>query len=205
MPISGTTTSGRRRRTGSPPDASVPVLISERRLQGRIRGLGREIAKDYRGRDLVFIGVLKGSFVFMADLARAVPLPLTCDFLRVSSYGDGTTSRGSIRFEFDTTQPVAGKDVLLVEDIIDTGRTVRALLETLRARKPRSLKVCALLHKPERTEVRVPIAYLGFTIPNRFVIGYGLDHAGRYRNLPYVGMLEEPQKRSAKCDVRSAT
>lgn len=184
MPTSGTTTSGRKRSSG------IEVLISERDLQARVRVLGRKIARRYRGKDLVLIGVLKGSFMFMADLARAVDLPLTCDFLRVSSYGDGTISSGAVRFEFDATQPITGKHVLIVEDIVDTGRTLQAILDTLKSRRPRSLKVCALLHKPERAVVRVPIEFLGFTIPNRFVIGYGLDHAGRHRNLPYVGVLK---------------
>jgi len=169
---------------------SKPVpLIPERRLRARVRRLGRTIRRDYRGRDLVLVGVLKGSFIFMADLARAIDLPLTCDFLRVSSYGSGTESLGSVRFEFDVTQPIKGKDVLLVEDIIDTGLTARSVLRSLKAKKPRSARLCALLHKPERTRVPLTIDYLGFKIPNRFVVGYGLDHDGRHRNLPYIGVL----------------
>jgi hypoxanthine phosphoribosyltransferase len=164
-------------------------LIPERRLRERVRGLGRQIRSDYRGRELVLVGVLKGSFIFMADLARAIDLPLTCDFLRVSSYGNGTESLGAVRFEFDVTQPVRGKDVLLVEDIIDTGLTARSVLQALRAKKPRSTRLCALLHKPERTRVPLTIDYLGFKIPNRFVVGYGLDHGGLHRNLPYIGVL----------------
>ena len=165
------------------------MLISQGRLQTAVRRLGREITRRYRDRDLVLIGVLKGSFVFMADLARRIRLPLTCDFLRVSSYGSGTVSTGQVRFEFDTTQPITGKHVLLVEDIVDTGRTLRTLIGILRPRRPRSVRICALLHKPARTVVRVPIEFLGFSIPNEFVVGYGLDYAGRYRNLPYIGIL----------------
>jgi hypoxanthine phosphoribosyltransferase len=168
---------------------TIKPFISERRLQARVRALGKAIRVDYRGRDLVLVGVLKGSFIFMADLARSIHLPLTCDFLRVSSYGSGTVSTGKIKTEFDLSHPVKGKDVLLVEDIVDTGWTVSHLLREIRAKKPRSLKLAALLHKPERTRVQVPIDYLGFTIPDRFVVGYGLDFDGRYRNLPHIAVL----------------
>jgi hypoxanthine phosphoribosyltransferase len=164
-------------------------FITERRLQARVRALGRAIRSDYAGRDLVLVGILKGSFIFMADLARAVDLPLTCDFMRVSSYGSGTVSSGKIRMEFDLSHPVKGKDVLLVEDIVDTGWTLNHVLNELRKKKPASLRLAALLHKPDRTRVDVPIDYLGFTIPDRFVVGYGLDFDGRYRNLPYVAVL----------------
>lgn len=166
----------------------VRPLIPERRLRLRVRALGRRIRRDYLGKDLVLVGVLKGAFVFMADLARAIDLPLRCDFLRVSSY-TGTESNGSLRFEFDVTQPVKGKHVLLVEDVVDTGLTAAGVLEALRARKPASLRLCALLHKPSRAGLRLPIDYLGFEIPDRFVVGYGLDHEGLHRNLPYVAAL----------------
>lgn len=165
----------------------VPALISERRLRARVRSLGRRIGRDYRGKDLVLVGVLKGSFIFMADLAREIGLPLTCDFLRVSSYGAGTRPSGSVRLEFDLTQPVRGKHVLLVEDIIDTGQTAESVLASLRAKRPASLRLCALLHKPARTRVRLALDYVGFRIPDTFVVGYGLDLDGRYRNLPYIG------------------
>ena len=168
---------------------TLKPFITERRLQARVRALGRKIRSDYAGRDLVLVGILKGSFVFMADLARAIPLPLTCDFMRVSSYGAGTVSSGKIRMEFDLSHPVKGKDVLLVEDIVDTGWTLNHVLDELRKKKPTSLRLAALLHKPARTRVDVPIDYLGFTIPDRFVVGYGLDFDGRYRNLPYVAVL----------------
>lgn len=165
-------------------------LISEARIRRRVRELARIIDRRYRGRELVVVGVLKGAYVFMADLCRALRTPLRNDFLRVQSYGGGSETCGQIRVEFDLTQPIRGKDVLLIEDIIDTGLTSRAVLRMLRAKRPRSLRLCALLHKPSRARVEVPIDYLGFTIPNSFVVGYGLDYMGRWRNLPYVGWIE---------------
>ena len=169
---------------------SLKPFISARRLQARVRALGRRIRSDYRGGDLVLVGILKGSFIFMADLARAIDLPLTCDFMRVSSYGNATSSNGRIRMEFDLSHPIRGKDVLLVEDIVDTGWTLDHVLRELRRKRPASLKLAALLHKPSRTRVEVPIEYLGFTIPDRFVVGYGLDFDGRYRNLPHLAVLD---------------
>lgn len=151
--------------------------------------MGRSIRADYKGRDLVVVGVLKGSFIFMADLTRAIDLPLTCDFLRVSSYGSGTTSSGKVRMDFDLSHPIAGKNVLVVEDIVDTGWTLDHVLREIRRKRPASLKLAALLHKPDRTRVEVPIDYLGFTIPDRFVVGYGLDFDGRYRNLRHLAVL----------------
>jgi hypoxanthine phosphoribosyltransferase len=156
-----------------------------------VRALGRELRRDYRGRDLVLVGVLNGSFVFLADLARAAGLPLDCDFLRVSSYGSGTSSSGRVRFQFDTARPLRGRHVVVVEDIVDSGFTASRVLAAVRAKRPASLRLCALLHKPSRTRVPVEIAYLGFTIPDVFVVGYGLDHDGRHRNLPYLGVLED--------------
>lgn len=168
---------------------SLKPFISERRLRARVQALGRAVRRDYHGRDLVLVGILKGSFIFMADLARAIDLPLTCDFMRVSSYGSGQVSSGSVKMEFDLGQPVKGRDVLLVEDIVDTGWTLDHVLKELRRKKPASLRLAALLHKPERTQVEVPIDYLGFTIPDRFVVGYGLDFNGRYRNLRHIAVL----------------
>jgi hypoxanthine phosphoribosyltransferase len=168
---------------------TLKPFISARRLQTRVRALGRAIRADYRGRDLVLVGILKGSFIFMADLARAINLPLTCDFMRVSSYGSGTVSAGTVRMEFDLSHPVRGKHVLLVEDIVDTGWTLDHVLRQLRRKKPSSLRLAALLHKPDRARVSVPIDYLGFKIPDRFVVGYGLDFDGRYRNLPHLAVL----------------
>ena len=168
----------------------VTVLLSADEIRARILELGEQIASDHAGKAIHLLGVLKGSFIFMADLARAIPAPVSCDFLRVSSYRDGTVSGGDLRFDMDVTESIAGRSVVLVEDIIDTGTTVDTLLRLLRARGPERLSVCTLLHKPERSKVPVPIDYLGFTIPDRFVVGYGLDYAGRFRNLPYVGVVE---------------
>jgi hypoxanthine phosphoribosyltransferase len=168
-----------------------PPLLSERRLRARVRALGRRIAADYRGKDLVVVGVLHGAFVFLADLVREIRLPLICDFVRLSSYGGSTRTSGRVRFEFDLTQPVRGRHVLVVEDIVDTGLTMSALLRRLRARRPASLRLCALLRKPSRERVKVPVDYLGFDVPDRFVVGYGLDHAGLHRNLRSVVALPE--------------
>ena len=167
-------------------------LVSERRLRARVRERGRRIAADYRGRDLHLVGVLHGAFVFMADLARAVDLPLTCDFLRVSSYGSGTVSSGDVRFELELARPIRGRHVLVVEDIVDTGLTASAVLAALRRRTPASLRLAALLQKPDRERVKVPIDYLGFRVPDRFVVGYGLDFDSKWRNLPYLGVLSSP-------------
>jgi hypoxanthine phosphoribosyltransferase len=169
---------------------SMPaVLITPEALAAKVRELGARIAHDYRGRDLVVVAVLKASFVFAADLIRSIDLPLTLDFLGVRSYGDSTTTSGVVQITSDLTQPVEGKDVLLVEDIVDTGLTLRFLLDNLATRAPRSVKLAALLHKPARTRTNVHIDYLGFSIDDVFVVGYGLDHAQHYRNLPYVGVL----------------
>lgn len=167
----------------------VSTLIPAADLAAKIRELGARIAADHPGQPIHLLGVLKGSFIFMADLARAIPADVSCDFLRVASY-KGAHSTGEVRFEMDLTEPITGRVAVLVEDIIDTGTTMDSLLRVLRARNPETLKVCALLHKPSRTKIRVPIDYLGFTIPDRFVVGYGLDYDGRYRNLPYVGVVE---------------
>jgi hypoxanthine phosphoribosyltransferase len=157
-----------------------------------VRDLGAKITSDYAGADLTVVGVLQGSFLFMADLVRAIDLPLKCDFLRVRSYGDQTKSSGVVQIVADLASPVAGKDLLLVEDIVDTGLTVDYLLANLQTRQPRSVKVCALLHKPARQVVPVPIDYLGFTIGDEFVVGYGLDFQQRYRNLPQICTLTPP-------------
>ena len=173
--------------------ATPRPLIPAARIRARVRALGRRIAADYAGRDLHVIGVLHGSFVFMADLVRAIDLPMTCDFLRASSYGAGTASRGRAKITSDFGRPIRGRDVLLVEDIVDTGITATAVLKKLRKRRPASLRLCSLLHKPSRSRVPVTIDYLGFTVPDRFVVGYGLDYDARYRNLPYIGVLGKEQ------------
>ena len=165
-------------------------LLSPEIIAARVAELGHEIARDYAGRDLVLVCSLKGAFVFTADLARAIGIPLRIEFIRAESYGDATVSSGSVRISEVTHLALDGCDLLLVEDIIDTGRTSARLLEVLQAHNPASLKLAALLFKPSRQVVRVPIDYLGFTIEDEFVVGYGLDHAGLHRNLPYLGVLE---------------
>jgi hypoxanthine phosphoribosyltransferase len=166
-------------------------LVSQGDLERRVRELGVEISRDYQGKELFLVGVLKGAVFFLSDLMRAIEVPCEVDFMAVASYGSSTDSSGVVRILKDLDATIEGKDVLIVEDIIDSGLTLSYLLRTLRAREPRSLEVCALLTKPERREVDLPIRYTGFEIPNKFVIGYGLDHAERYRNLPYVAVLQE--------------
>ncbi len=170
-------------------DPPLP-LFSADIIAARVRELGERITRDYAGKDLVLVVVLKGAFVFGADLARAIDLPLTVEFLSASSYGDGVVPTGDVRVSLEPEGPLAGRDVLLVDDIIDTGRTARRLLDILRAHEPASLKLCALLDKPSRREVEVNVDYAGFSVDDVFVVGYGLDHAGRWRNLPYVGVGE---------------
>jgi hypoxanthine phosphoribosyltransferase len=170
--------------------AVTEVLIDRDALQRRIEELGEEISADYAGRDLLLIGVLKGAVFFMADLMRNLTIPCEIDFMAISSYGDSTDSSGVVRILKDLDINIEGRDVLIVEDIIDSGLTLSYLMRNLEAREPASLEICALLTKPDRREADVHVRYIGFEIPNRFVIGYGLDFAERYRNLPYVGVLD---------------
>ena len=172
-------------------DAVGEILIEEQALQARIVELGREISADYAGRDLLLVGVLKGAVFFMADLMRHLTVPCEVDFMAISSYGDATDSSGIVRILKDLDINIEGRDVLVVEDIIDSGLTLSYLIRNLESREPSSLEVCALLTKPSRREIDVPVRYVGFEIPNKFVVGYGLDFAERYRNLPYVGVLDE--------------
>ena len=167
------------------PDETVGLLLTAEQIRARVAELGAEISRDYAGRTPILIGVLKGSLVFMADLARAITTPINVDFMSISSYGDGTNS-GVVRILKDLDESITGQDVILVEDIIDTGLTLTYLLATLSARRPATLEVCGLLDKSARRIVEVPIRYKGFDIPDEFVIGYGLDHEGRYRNLRAV-------------------
>ena len=167
------------------------VLIDEDALRGRIAELGEEVSSEYVGRDLLLVGVLKGAVFFMADLMRHLTVPCEIDFMAISSYGTATDSSGVVRILKDLDINVEGRDVLIVEDIIDSGLTLSYLMRNLEARGPASLEVCALLTKPERREIDVPVRYVGFEIPNRFVIGYGLDFAERFRNLPYVAVLAD--------------
>ena len=171
--------------------AVTEVLIEPQALQNRIAELGDEISGDYEGRDLLLVGVLKGAVFFMADLMRNLTIPCEIDFMAISSYGDSTDSSGVVRILKDLDINIESRDVLVVEDIIDSGLTLSYLMRNLEAREPASLEICALLTKPERREIDVPVRYVGFEIPNRFVIGYGLDFAERYRNLPYVGVLRD--------------
>ena len=166
----------------------IEVLLTEEQLRARIAEMAAAITRDYEGMPLKLVGVLKGSFVFLADLARAIDLPVKVDFIGTTSY-HGTTSSGVVRITNDLSWPIAGEHVLLVEDIVDTGLTMKYLLSNLETRGPASVRVCALLHKPSRAKVDVPIAYKGFEIPDAFAVGYGLDWDGRLRNLPYVGVL----------------
>ena len=170
----------------------VDVLYSEHQLAERIEQMGRDITRDFSGERIVLVGVLKGCFVFYSDLARFIDLPQDNDFIRISSYGDNTESSGVVQLNNDLSLDVQGRNVILVEDIVDTGLSMKYLLENLSTRKPASLSVCNLLDKPENRQVEVPIDYKGFEIPNEFVVGYGLDYAGTYRNLPFIGVYRGP-------------
>ncbi|HEX4691747.1 MAG TPA: hypoxanthine phosphoribosyltransferase [Solirubrobacteraceae bacterium] len=173
-----------------PRDESIgEILVQPDELQHRIRQLGEEISRDYAGHELLLIGVLKGAVFFLADLMRQIEVPCEVDFMAVSSYGSSTDSSGVVRILKDLDAPLEGRHVLIVEDIVDSGLTLQYLMRTLQTRGPASLAVCALLTKPERRKAEVPARYVGFEIPDRFAIGYGLDYAERYRNLPYVATL----------------
>src|SRR6184192_4011454 len=171
--------------------AVTDVLIDEETLQRRIAELGEEVSADYAGRDLLLVGVLKGAVFFMSDLMRRLTIPCEIDFMAISSYGAATDSSGVVRILKDLDINIEGRHVLVVEDIIDSGLTLSYLMRNLESREPATLEVCALLTKPDRREIEVPVRYVGFEIPNRFVIGYGLDFGERYRNLPYVAVLSD--------------
>ena len=173
------------------------VLIPASDLTARVAELGRQIGDDYAGRTPMLVGVLKGAVVFLADLMRAIDAPCECDFIAVSSYGASTRSSGIVELTKDLSVPIEGRDVLIVEDIVDTGRTLAYLLRNLETRQPRTLRVCTLLDKVSRREVPVPLDYVGFAIPDEFVVGYGLDFAGLYRNLPYLGVLDAADSQRA--------
>ena len=172
------------------------ILVQPDQLKERVRALGVQISADYEGRDLLLVGVLKGATFFLADLMRNITAPCELDFMALASYGSQTDSSGVVRILKDLDAPIDGRDVLIVEDIVDSGLTLQYLLRNLGARDPASLEVCSLLTKPERRKADVPIKYVGFEIPNRFAIGYGLDHAERWRNLPYVASLLRPESGS---------
>jgi len=173
-------------------EKKIRELYSAAKIAERVAELGAQIGRDYEGRELVLVGVLKGSFLFLADLARAIPsTEVRVEFLGLASYGDESSSSGVVQITSDLTKPVDGKHVLVVEDIVDTGLTMDYLMDNLRTRHPASVKLCSLLHKPCRQKKSIAIDYLGFTIPDLFVIGYGLDYAQRYRHLPFIGVLTE--------------
>ena len=174
-------------------NSNLDVMYSAGQIQARIRELGVQLTRDYAGKDLVFVGILKGSCIFLADLMRAVDLSLKIDFMAVSSYKDGTQSSGDVEILKDLTNPIRDKHVLIVEDIVDTGLTLTRLVEILGSRGAASIKIASFLDKPEpRIKTELVVDYIGFVIPNKFVVGYGLDAAGRYRNLPFIGVVKVP-------------
>ena len=168
----------------------IEVLLPEEKINARIRELGEQISKDYAGKNIHLICILKGGSFFMCELAKRITVPVTIDFMSVSSYGSGTTSGGTIKIKKDLDEPLEGKHVLVIEDIVDTGRTLSYLVELLKDRGAADVKLCALLDKPERREVDIRADYIGFQIPDEFVVGYGLDYDQRYRNFPYIGIVK---------------
>jgi hypoxanthine phosphoribosyltransferase len=166
------------------------ILITEEEIRAKLRELGQEITKDYSGKDLLIVGILKGSFVFMGDLIRNIDVPIQVDFMEISSYGCATESSGAVRILKDLDNDIEGRNVLIVEDIVDTGLTLSYLIDNLWSRKPSSLKICTFLNKPSRRKVPLEVNYNGYNIPDEFVVGYGLDYAEKYRNLPYVAIVK---------------
>ena len=184
-------------RVVSPEDDIAEILVDEATIAAKVRELGGQIASDYRGKDLVLVSILKGALPFLADLMRRIPLPLALDFMEVSSYGRETESSGVVRILKDLANPIGGRHVLVVEDVLDTGQTLAFVLEHLHAQQPASVRICTLLDKPARRLVPISVDYRGFEIPDKFVVGYGLDYAERYRNLPFIGVLKPELYRSA--------
>lgn len=166
------------------------ILFSEEELTQRVKELGAQITQDYQGKEPVLISVLRGSYIFMADLSRAIDLPCAIDFMSVSSYGKGTSSSGQVQITKDLSDEIEGKDIIIVEDILDSGNTLFYLMQLLQARNPASICLCTLLDKPERRAKDIKANYIGFSVPDAFVVGYGLDYAEKYRNLPYIGILK---------------
>lgn len=167
------------------------TMISEEQLKAKVQELGKQIEKDFAGEELLVVGILKGASVFVADLIRTIDLDVNIDFMSVSSYGNSTESSGTVKIIKDLDVDIEGKNVLIVEDIIDSGLTLSNLVETLKVRNPKSLKLCTLLDKPERRKVNIPVDYVGFVIEDKFIVGYGIDYAEKYRNLPYIGVVGE--------------
>lgn len=168
----------------------ISILLTEEEVDAKIRALGKKISEDYAGKSVHLVCVLKGGVFFMCELAKRIEVPVSMDFMSVSSYGNGTSSSGAVRIVKDLDEPLEGKDVLIVEDIIDSGNTLHYLVEILYKRNPSSIKICTLLDKPDRRLADVNVDYVGFAIPDKFVVGYGLDYAQKYRNLPYIGVVE---------------
>ncbi|MTI80161.1 MAG: hypoxanthine phosphoribosyltransferase [Firmicutes bacterium] len=166
------------------------IMLSEEEIKDRVQGLGKQISEEYQGEEILVIGILKGAMIFLADLVRNISIPTYFDFMAVSSYGAGTESSGAVRILKDLDKSIEGRHVIIVEDIVDTGLTLKYLTENLQARNPASLKICTLLDKPERRTVNVNVNYVGFSVPNEFVVGFGLDFNERYRNLPYIAVLK---------------
>jgi hypoxanthine phosphoribosyltransferase len=172
----------------------ITVMYSEEQIEARVREIAAEISRDYAGEEVHLICILKGSIFFTAELAKRISVPVTLDFMSVSSYGDGTESTGRIKIIKDLDENIAGKNVIVIEDIIDSGRTLSFLMDMLSVRKPKSLKLCTLLNKPERRVVNINVDYIGFDIPDKFVVGYGMDYAQKYRALPYVGIVQTEEE-----------
>ncbi len=183
-------------RTATPAGDIAEILVDEAAIGAKVRELGARIATDYAGKDLVLVSILKGALPFLADLMRQIPIPLSLDFLEVSSYGEGTETSGVVRILKDLANPIGGRDVLVVEDILDTGNTLAFVVEHLRSQRPASVRLCTLLDKPARRIMPIEIDYRGFEIPDKFVVGYGLDYAEKYRNLPFIGVLKPEVYRS---------
>jgi hypoxanthine phosphoribosyltransferase len=183
-------------RTAVPADDIAEILVDEAAIEAKVRELGARIATDYAGKDLVLVSILKGALPFLADLMRQIPIPLSLDFLEVSSYGEGTETSGVVRILKDLANPIEGRDVLVVEDILDTGNTLAFVVDHLRSQRPASVRLCTLLDKPARRIIPIDIDYRGFEIPDKFVVGYGLDYAEKYRNLPFIGVLKPEVYRS---------
>lgn len=183
----------------------IKVLLSEEEVDSRIKQIAAKVSKDYAGKEIHLICVLKGGVFFTCELAKRITVPVSLDFMSVSSYGDDTKSSGVVKIVKDLDQPLEGKDVLIVEDIIDSGRTLHYLIPVLKQRNPKSIRLCALLNKPDRREVEVQIDYLGFDIPDEFVIGYGLDYAQKYRNLPFIGVVEPEAAEDAEEGAEQAS
>lgn len=171
-------------------DDMAKIMLSEEELHNKVKELGEKISNDYADKNLLLVSVLKGSIIFMADLMRAITIPATVDFMSVSSYGSGMKTSGVVKIVKDLDIPLEGYDLLIVEDILDSGKTLEYIIELLEARNPRSIKICTLLDKPERRQVGISANYSGFVIPDEFVVGYGLDYAEKYRNLPFIGVVK---------------